>query len=102
MDRFWLEKNPRPSGPLTATVNRYAPGEMFVSGVPAIVPFELKLSPAGGVPALTAHLYGAVPPVAVNVLEYGTPPMASGKLTVVTLGKLPFPASRICKLEGLG
>ena len=36
-------------------------------GVPEIVPVEvLNVSPAGSVPLLKAHVYGAVPPVAVS------------------------------------
>jgi hypothetical protein len=37
--------------------------------VPEIVPFALRLSPAGSAPQEIFHLYGGVPPVAVNTVE---------------------------------
>src|SRR5215472_456146 len=72
---------------------------MLAEGVPVIAPVELTAS--GGAPALTAQAYGGVPPVAASALAYGTPPLAGGKLVVVTVGKLPVPPSRICALERL-
>jgi hypothetical protein len=38
-------------------------------GVPLIVPFLLKLRPAGNAPEVTVHEYGVVPPAAVSVDE---------------------------------
>jgi hypothetical protein len=41
-----------------------------VVGVPEIVPLAAaNVKPAGSVPVLTLQLYGAVPPLAVNVVE---------------------------------
>ena len=42
-----------------------------VVGVPEIVPLAAaNVKPGGSVPALTLQLYGAVPPLAVKVVEY--------------------------------
>jgi hypothetical protein len=38
-------------------------------GVPVIAPVVERASPAGRLPEVTAHLYGAVPPVACRVCE---------------------------------
>jgi hypothetical protein len=51
-----------------------------VVGVPEIVPLAVaSVRPAGSVPALTLQLYGAVPPVAVKVREYGFWAVPPGK-----------------------
>jgi hypothetical protein len=38
-------------------------------GLPEITPAEVIVSPAGSAPIVTAKVYGAVPPTAVNVVE---------------------------------
>ena len=48
----------------TCTVMLAAPA---VVGVPEMAPPVLRDSPAGRVPDLTVHIYGAVPPVAERV-----------------------------------
>ncbi len=51
-----------------------------VVGVPEIVPLATaNVKPAGSVPALTLQLYGAVPPLAVNVAEYAFSAVPPGK-----------------------
>ena len=45
-----------------------------VVGVPEIVPLDAaSVRPAGNAPALTLQLYGVVPPLAGNVVEYAVP-----------------------------
>ena len=52
---------------VTRAVNRNAPALM---GVPLMMPVEaFNLTPPGKAPALTDHVYGSVPPVAVSVCE---------------------------------
>jgi hypothetical protein len=49
---------------VTVTVKFEAPVKLPV-GVPEITPVELfRVSPAGRLPAVTAHEYGVIPPVA--------------------------------------
>jgi hypothetical protein len=38
-------------------------------GIPLIVPLAARVKPVGNVPEVMDQLYGAVPPVAVNVAE---------------------------------
>jgi hypothetical protein len=52
-------------------------------GVPLKTPAELKLNPAGSVPALTDHVYGVVPPLAASVCEYVAPTVEFGSDAVV-------------------
>jgi hypothetical protein len=44
-----------------------------VVGLPLICPALFKLRPAGKEPALTAQVYGLVPPLADKVAEYAVP-----------------------------
>jgi hypothetical protein len=49
-------------------------------GVPAMAPVVgLRVRPAGRIPSLMVNLYGAVPPVAAIVPEYGTPTTPVGR-----------------------
>jgi hypothetical protein len=48
---------------VTDTTNDLLPA---VVGVPEIVPEELRLSPAGRLPLVIAHVYGVLPPVAAR------------------------------------
>jgi hypothetical protein len=50
----------------TCTVKLAVPGAV---GVPEITPAPLTLSPAGGEPPLTDHLYPPVPPLAASACE---------------------------------
>ena len=62
-------------------------------GVPLIRPVdEFSVSPAGNVPEVNVHVYGAVPPVAANVCEYDAPswPFASD---VVVMFRVEDPAA---------
>jgi hypothetical protein len=53
--------------------------EPEVVGVPEIVPVVAdSVSPAGSAPELRLQLYGAVPPVAVSVVEYAVPVCPEG------------------------
>src|SRR5439155_959465 len=56
-------------------------------GIPLITPADSD-KPAGKVAGATDHVYGGVPPVAVNVCEYATPtvPAGSGDAVVITSG----------------
>ena len=61
-DAVWLAES------VAVTVKSNVP---VVVAEPEIVPDVLKLSPGGKVPAaeVTAHVYGAVPPVAVRAVD---------------------------------
>jgi hypothetical protein len=50
---------------VTVTVKVEVPG---VVGTPVITPAELRVSPPGRLPEVTAHMYGAVPPDAFKVV----------------------------------
>jgi hypothetical protein len=53
---------------VTSTVN--ASAVTAVVGLPEITPvLVFRVNPAGSVPALTLHVYGEVPPIAVSVYE---------------------------------
>src|SRR5207249_3591612 len=56
-------------------------------GIPLITPADSD-KPAGKVAGVTDHVYGGVPPVAVNVCEYAAPtvPADSGDAVVITSG----------------
>lgn len=65
----------------TCTVKLDVPA---VVGVPVIAPLvAFKLKPAGKVPVVIFQLYGAIPPVAVNVALYITPAVPPGSDVVV-------------------
>ena len=49
---------------VTVTVKVVVPVEV---GVPLTIPVVAKVRPGGKVPADTDHVYGAIPPLAVNV-----------------------------------
>ena len=68
--------------PVTSTVKLDVPA---VVGVPLKTPAALRVNPAGGVPTVTAQLYGGVPPVAANVWLYAVPtvPAVSGLVVVI-------------------
>ena len=69
---------------VTFTVNDEVPA---VVGVPEIAPVDaVKLKPAGNVPALTLQVYGAVPLLACNVVEYAVPVVPPGNDVVVIVG----------------
>ena len=68
---------------LSVTLKVKEVGPPAVVGVPLITPLELRVSPTGNVPEVMLQLYGAVPPVAVNVCEYAAPVVPFNKLPVV-------------------
>jgi hypothetical protein len=76
---------------VNVTVKLGLPGAV---GVPEMVPVALpRVRPAGSDPAVTAHVYGAIPPASVSVTEYAEPtvPTASapaGVVIVATTGML--------------
>ena len=49
-------------------------------GVPASTPAALSVNPSGNAPALTAHEYPGVPPLAENVCEYAAPTVPAARL----------------------
>jgi hypothetical protein len=55
---------------VTCTVKLDCPA---LVGVPLMIPFLLKIRPAGNDPDRTVHEYGSVPPEAVSVVEYAVP-----------------------------
>jgi hypothetical protein len=65
-------------------------------GVPEIVPVVAdSVRPLGKDPALTLQLYGVVPPVAPNVVEYTTPACPEGtELVVIWTGVTAAPIVR--------
>src|SRR4051794_32311498 len=79
---------------VTLTVKLEVPA---VVGVPVIVPFVASVSPAGSDPALTDHVYGAVPPLAVRVCcGYTDPAVPAGRVAVVTTGGVGAGLTTIC------
>src|SRR5947209_7818526 len=56
-------------------------------GVPPSAPPVVSVRPGGNVPVASDQVYGAMPPAALNVCEYGAPNMAGGSgvpLVIVT------------------
>ena len=53
-------------------------------GFPEITPAEVSFSPDGREPGCAFHLYGAVPPCALRVLEYVAPTFAPDSVPGVT------------------
>jgi hypothetical protein len=68
---------------VTCTVNEAVAA--LAGGVPEMVPVtKSSVNPKGRDPAFRPHaLYGAVPPVAASVAEYGLPMVAAGSVVVV-------------------
>lgn len=54
-------------------------------GVPLITPAADKVRPAGRLPLATDQVYGATPPEALKVVEYGTNLVAVGRVVVATV-----------------
>jgi hypothetical protein len=79
---------------VTCTVNETVPA---VVGVPEITPGDVRLNPAGNVPALTLQLYGVVPPLACSVVEYAVPAVPPGSDVVVTVGDCAAAATSILR-----
>ncbi len=68
---------------LSATCTVMAKNPLAV-GVPLITPVaEVSDKPAGRLPAVMLQVYGAMPPLAVNVALYACPAVPEGKLVVV-------------------
>ncbi len=51
--------------------------------VPLITPLEDSARPSGNAPEVRDHVYGVVPPVAVNICEYAAPRLPEGRDVVV-------------------
>jgi hypothetical protein len=66
--------------PVTRIVKAKTPGAV---GVPLIMPPEDSARPSGNAPEARDHVYGVVPPVAVNVCEYAPPTLPEGRDVVV-------------------
>ena len=71
----------------TCTVIEKAP---LFKGVPLIVPLAPSVSPAGRDPAMSDHVYGGDPPLAVSVCEYAVPriPVDSDVVVMLSAGGL--------------
>ena len=55
-------------------------------GVPLMTPPVVMFSPGGRLPAVTANVYGATPPVAVMVAPgYGKPVLPLGRFEALTM-----------------
>ncbi len=61
---------------------------LFVArtGVPESVPSTANVSPSGNVFETTDQTYGSVPPLAENVVLYGTAAQPEGSVTVLIVG----------------
>jgi len=73
-----------PAESVTSAVKLVVP---LAVGVPLIKPLlELSARPAGREPAVSDHVYGGTPPVAVSARLYGadTVPAGSGEVVVIT------------------
>jgi hypothetical protein len=71
---------------LTVAVNVEDP---LAVGIPEIVPEAgSRLRPPGSLPAVIAHLYPGVPPLARKACEYDAPPVAGGKAEVAMVNGL--------------
>lgn len=66
--------------PLSVTVAVKVDTPLAV-GTPEIVPADAaRARPWGSLPEVIDHTYGAVPPVAFRVFEYGVPIVTAGKI----------------------
>lgn len=55
----------------------------LLDGVPEIMPLALvRMTPVGNAPCEMLHVYGAVPPVALNCSEYAEPVVPAGSVEV--------------------
>src|ERR1700677_820939 len=68
---------------VTVNVTGYRPE---IVGVPPRAPLAARCIPGGKAPPVTAHEYGANPPLADSDAAYGTPMVPTLTLVVVTLG----------------
>jgi hypothetical protein len=66
----------QPFTSVAVTLNAYDPG---VRGVPERRPPEVRRSPVGRDPVVTANVYGEVPPVAVMDWLYAVPCVPAGR-----------------------
>src|SRR6185312_14501886 len=70
-----------PKASVAVTVTGNVPAAV---GVPPSVPDGERVSPAGSAPAVTANVYGAMPPVvAIVVAGYAVPTLPAGRLAGV-------------------
>jgi hypothetical protein len=67
---------------VTVTMNAAVPAAV---GVPVIAPAEERERPGGSAPRASDQEYGAAPPVAARVCEYGAPTAPAGKVGPVTV-----------------
>src|SRR5262249_1198568 len=61
--------------PVTRIVKTKTPAAV---AVPLIMPLEDSVRPSGNAPEVRDHVYGVVPPVAVNICEYAAPRLPEG------------------------
>ena len=66
--------------PVTRIVKTKTPAAV---AVPLITPLGDSVRPSGNPPEARDHVYGVVPPVAVNVCEYAPPTLPEGRDVVV-------------------
>lgn len=85
-----------PPASVTCTVMAYWP-ICPCDAVPVNTPCEESENPAGGMPPMIVHEYGAVPPEAARAWLYGTPGLAFGNEAVVMAGPPDVPAMETVK-----
>ena len=73
-----------PRRPLESVTLKVTSSMSSVVGVPEIVPSVARVRPSGRVPEATAHVYGAVPPVAASFAVYSASTVPSGSDVDVT------------------
>ena len=84
----------------TCTVNVDVPAAV---GVPLMTPPLDNVNPAGSAPVGRDHVYGDIPPEAVNVCEYWTPitPDASETVVIVNDGAMVIESCLVSDCEEL-
>ena len=65
--------------PMTRIVKTKTPAAVAVP----LITFDDSARPSGNAPEARDHVYGSVPPVAVNVCEYAAPRLPEGRDVVV-------------------
>src|SRR5262245_6178399 len=101
--------------PVTATVNAADPVQSSVAvartvnvdepasvGVPETMPSLLSVRPPGSAPVRMLNAYGAVPPLAVSVCEYGVPTTPPGSDPLIVIAGHDGPAGMMsARLRGM-
>jgi hypothetical protein len=77
--------------------------EPLAVGIPFNVPLDERFRPAGRDPEANDHVYGDVPPLAVNVWEYDVPavPAGSGEVVVIDRPAMIVRLKAFCEFCGM-